>query len=80
MKCSHYNLNFKENEIQEHHIHPKFMDNKKGDGQKINLCKKCHNILHLQIPLYYWYLLNSNQKKEAIKIVTNISKKYGNIK
>lgn len=34
---------------EEHHVHPKFMDNPKGDGITITLCKDCHTILHRNI-------------------------------
>ncbi len=50
MKCDKCNKDFPENEIHEHHIHPKFMNNKKGEGKKAYLCKKCHDILYLIIP------------------------------
>jgi len=79
MKCSHCNLDFEENKIHEHHIHPRFMNNKKGDDMKIYLCEKCHNKIHLIIPSIYWELLSSNQKIKAIIKVKSFSKKYGGI-
>ena len=35
--------------VEEHHLHPKFMDNPNGEGIKIDLCNKCHKILHTNI-------------------------------
>ena len=33
--------------IEEHHVHPSFMDNPNGEGRKINLCRYCHiEVLH----------------------------------
>ena len=81
MKCSHCNEDFlEEYKIQLHHLHPRFMDNKKGGEMKINLCEKCHNILHLKIPAIYWNILTEEQKKKAIELIKNYSKCYGNIK
>lgn len=77
MKCQHCKKDFEECEIQEHHIHPRFMDNKKGNGMKIYLCKKCHTILHLKIPALYWNILTEEQKKKVIDIIIKATKKYG---
>lgn len=55
--------------IDEHHIHPKFMDNKVGGGLKINLCRKCHVILHGIIPSLIWKYVDTKQKKYAINCV-----------
>jgi len=69
MKCYHCKKDFEECDIQEHHIHPRFMDNKKGDGMKIPLCEKCHNILHLIIPGILWGFLNEQQQQSAIFLI-----------
>ena len=50
MICQKCKKEFEEKDIQEHHLHPKFMDNPSGLGKKVYLCEKCHNILHLLIP------------------------------
>lgn len=79
MKCSHCREDFLESEIEEHHIHPRFMNNKKGDGMKIQLCKKCHDKIHLMIPSIYWNLLNDWQQMEAVEIIGSFTKKYGRL-
>jgi len=41
--------------IEEHHIHPRFMNNPDGKGKKIWLCKFCHGIIHQTlIPSILW--------------------------
>lgn len=41
--------------IEEHHIHPRFMNNMDGVGKKIWLCRTCHQILHQNIiPTLIW--------------------------
>lgn len=50
--------------IEEHHLHPSFMDNFKGLGIKISLCRDCH-ILKLH-PLIF----------EIIKKYSNHLKKH----
>jgi hypothetical protein len=75
MICQKCKKDFPEKEIHEHHIHPRFMENKKGDGRKIYLCEKCHNILHLLIPTIIWGYIPNNKKDICIKEVINFS--YG---
>ena len=77
MKCKICKLDFPENEIEVHHIHPRFMDNPKGDGIKFNLCKKCHSILHLQIPKIIWNKIPFEFKKDTINSVISFTKKRG---
>ena len=80
MICGKCKKNFPDSEIHLHHVHPKFMDNKIGDGMKINICEACHNKLHLIIPSLYWNLFTEKQKKEAIKRIISFSLKYGGLK
>ena len=41
--------------VEEHHIHPRFMDNPNGEGIKIWLCQRCHGVLHQGIiPRVIW--------------------------
>lgn len=80
MICMHCGNEFKEKDIEAHHIHPKFMDNKKGEGMQINLCRSCHNKLHLILPSLYWQFLNNHQKNLAIDLVKFYGKKWGNLK
>lgn len=41
--------------IEEHHIHPKFMNNLSGEGKKLWLCRSCHQIIHQNIiPSVLW--------------------------
>lgn len=59
MICQKCKIDFlEEKDIQEHHIHPRLMNNKKGIGEKIHLCAKCHNILHLLIATWIWNYVN----------------------
>ena len=69
MKCQYCNEAFEEYNIEEHHAHPKFMDNPKGLGRKVYLCKKCHNILHLTIPTILWDYISKEKKQECIDAV-----------
>lgn len=71
MKCQSCKQEFEEKLIQEHHIHPRFMDNKNGEGMKIQLCEKCHNILHLKISaIVYLFVDNKQECIEAVKKFT----------
>lgn len=79
MKCMHCKFDFLEGEIEEHHIHPRFMDNKKGEGMKINLCRDCHIRLHLNLPSLYWKVLTKEQRKISIDVVMGFSKWWGKI-
>jgi len=78
MKCQKCKENFNEREIHEHHIHPRFMNNKNGFGMKCYLCKKCHDILHLKISSILWRFISDNKKQQAIncviKYTNNITK------
>jgi len=76
MKCQKCKIDFPESEIHEHHIHPRFMDNKKGNGMKCCLCKKHHNILHFKIPGILWKYIPENKKKEVIELVEEFTKNY----
>lgn len=73
MKCNHCKKDFKEKDIEEHHIHPKFMDNSKGIGKKVQLCGKCHNTLHGIISKQIFYSLNESQRKKAVEKVKQLS-------
>ncbi len=74
MKCTKCDFDFDEKEIQEHHVHPRFMDNENGNGMKCYLCKKCHNILHFTIPAIIWRSVPENIKDEIIKSVIKYTK------
>ena len=75
MICRHCNKEFQGKEIHEHHIHPRFMDNPKGNGMKIYLCEKCHNILHLIIPKIIWEYVDD--KDTCLNAVIKYTLKYG---
>lgn len=74
MKCQKCGEDFEEYDIQSHHIHPRFMDNKKGDGERANLCEKCHNILHFKIAAVLWNYIPSNFKPLAIEGIIKYTK------
>jgi 5-methylcytosine-specific restriction endonuclease McrA len=69
MKCQICGNEFEEKKIQRHHLHPRFMDNKNGNGKKIYLCEKCHNILHLTIPAVLWTFIRKEDKNNAINVI-----------
>lgn len=48
MICEKCKNDFNEEEIHEHHIIPKRLGGKDKDG-RIQLCKKCHQTLHIKI-------------------------------
>ena len=73
MKCQMCNS---QTSIHEHHIHPKFMDNISGYGEKMLLCKKHHNILHLIIPSIIWKHLPKENKRRCITEVTRFTYNY----
>lgn len=72
-KCNCCESMFEEKQIQEHHIHPRFMDNSKGLGIKRNLCEKCHSILHNMIPAIMWKRIPESLKLELIRDVKGFS-------
>lgn len=76
MKCKKCQIDFPENEIHEHHIQPRFMNNSKGNGIKIYLCKKCHDILHQIIPSIIWKYVSPENEEKCIKNVISFSERY----
>ncbi|RPI76044.1 MAG: hypothetical protein EHM47_00975 [Ignavibacteriales bacterium] len=78
MKCEKCKLDFGEKDIHEHHIHPRFMNNKKGNGKKIYLCEKCHNILHLLIPTIIWKHIEIEDKTQTIDAVLKFTEDWKN--
>jgi len=79
MKCDKCKKDFLDKDLDEHHIHPRFMDNKKGDGMKIYLCKKCHYIIHGFIATIIWKYVPMNLKQKAIKEVKKLGKRWGGL-
>ena len=80
MECNKCHNLVKESEIEEHHIHPRFMDNRCGNGMKINLCHKCHIKFHLMIPGIFWNIMTDEQKTEAERQVIGWGKGWGGLK
>ena len=76
--CRFCKNEFVETEIQEHHIHPRFMDNPKGDGMQFGICKKCHDITHGQIAKIVWSFVSEEKKEECIDAVKNFALKKRN--
>ncbi len=74
MICRKCLKDFKETNIDAHHIHPRFMDNKKGNGMKAYLCKNCHMRLHLYIGNTLWKYVPEILRPKAIKEVMEMSK------
>ena len=59
---------------ESHHIHPRFMDNPKGDGQQFYIEKTKHAILHGLIMTWLWEEVEN--KERAIKNIISKSKKF----
>jgi len=79
MMCKHCKERFAESKIQEHHLHPRFMDNKPGNGMKIGFCTKCHGILHGQLMIYLWQFVPEENKPKCIKRVIEHGKMFGGL-
>lgn len=62
--------------LEEHHIHPKFMDNKKGNGDTYSITKNEHIKLHLIIPTILWKYIPQEEKQKCINEVIEFSKKF----
>ena len=62
--------------IQEHHLHCRFLDNPSGNGMKIDLCEKCHNVLHFIIPKLIWEYVPADKRKECIDSVKSFTLKH----
>lgn len=75
MSCQKCSNQFDSPLIEQHHIHPKFMNNKTGLGKKANLCRGCHMELHLIIQSIIWNNLNNN-KELVIKEVINFTEQW----
>ena len=60
---------------ESHHIHPRFMDNPKGDGQQFYVEKKKHDILHGYIMKWLWEEIPAGKRKEVIERIIKKSKK-----
>ena len=78
MRCTSCELNFDEKDIHEHHIHPRFMNNPRGDGKKRLLCKRCHDILHNTVQSILWRHLDDHTKEKAIYSVKVFSERFKN--
>lgn len=61
-------------ELESHHIHPRFMDNKNGKGQQFNIPKIKHSILHGKIMTWLWEEVVDKDK--AVNNIINKSKKF----
>lgn len=63
-------------EIHEHHLHPRFMDNKEGNGEKVRISKKRHHILHGKIMGWLWKEIKKEDKENVIKKIIELSKLF----
>jgi len=66
--------------LEEHHIHPRFMDNGKGKGEKFKITKKQHCIVHGIIMNCIWDCVKEEDKKDAIEYIIRESKKFLGVK
>jgi hypothetical protein len=62
--------------IEEHHIHPKFMDNPEGLGQKYGIGQREHRILHNMIMNWIWESIRQEDKEKIIEDVISKSKEF----
>jgi len=65
---------FIKEKLESHHIHPKFMDNKNGDGRQYFIKKRTHYILHGEIMNWLWEEVKDKEK--AIKNIIKKSEKF----
>lgn len=63
-------------EMENHHIHPRFMDNEGGEGQQFSMPKKNHSILHGKIMIWIWKEIPKNLRKKIVKIIITKSKEF----
>lgn len=63
-------------DLEEHHIHPRFMNNEKGYGQKYLINEKTHSILHGKIMNWIWEEIPIKYKKIIIDNIIIKSKKF----
>lgn len=76
-----YNSLVKENTLlEEHHIHPKFMDNSNGTGEKFRITKKQHFILHGKIMKWIWGCIRREDKEKTIQYIIRKSKEFLGVK
>lgn len=64
----------KNQEIQEHHMIPKEIGGNGGNGDKIFLCKKHHDVLHFTFIKIVWQYIPEKDHpsaKQAIRDYTN---------
>lgn len=61
-------------ELESHHIHPRFMNNREDKGQQYNIPKKKHHILHGKIMKWIWEEVDNKDK--AINNIINKSKNF----
>ncbi len=62
--------------LEEHHIHPRFMGNKKGLGEKFRITKRRHSIVHGKIMNWLWECVSDEDRQKAIDYVIKESKEY----
>ncbi len=63
-------------EFEEHHIHPRFMDNKNGSGQKYRIIKYKHNMVHGNIMNWMWECIREEDKEKTIQYIISKSKEF----
>jgi len=61
---------------EEHHIHPRFMGNKNGLGQKYRISKKQHDILHGLIMKWIWDEIPTELQGRIAEVVVKKSKNF----
>lgn len=80
MPCKHCGKSFPEELLHAHHVHPRFMDNEKGNGRKTYLCKACHDKLHFMIPAVMWRYFTPDVKKVVIDAIIKFTDNYTQLK
>jgi hypothetical protein len=61
--------------IEEHHVHPAFMNDGIRSGQTIDLCKKCHHLIH-QMIIPSILFRNIHNKDDVIAEIKNATVKW----
>jgi hypothetical protein len=69
----------REKDIEGHHVHCRFMNNKQGKGKVIDLCKdRCHLPLHIIISSILWKYIKKEDEEKVIRDVENFTENYIN--
>jgi len=65
--------------VEEHHYHPRFANNIRGEGEKKLLCKnKCHLPLHVRLSGVLWKYIEPHNRLLAINEIKSFTDEWIN--